>query len=174
MTEADVTDEVDEWEVDEITNHRIDENGKIWFEKKWSGFSGSTWEPLNHFVHRYSADWAEYCKTHRINANVIDHLLGAKAMIQEVQVHSVRENISVERVGGLVTDVWRLVWQRPNLTSTNGILQTLRQYPQWCGRSTTTPRICPPSWTAACSTDHTGGSPDRHARPQTHTLLPDP
>ena len=99
MAEADVTDEVDEWEVDEITNHRTDDDGKIWFETKWSGFSRTTWEPLNHFVHRYSVDCAEYCKKHRVNANVIDHLLGAKPMIQEVQVNSVRENISIERVG---------------------------------------------------------------------------
>jgi hypothetical protein len=84
QTEADMTDEVDEWEVEEIKEHRVDSDGKCWYLTKWAGFDALTWEPLNHFVHRYNVGWAEYCKKHAINVNVIDHLLGAAAQIRSL------------------------------------------------------------------------------------------
>ena len=43
-----------------------------------------TWEPLGNFVHRYRVDWAEYCRKHKVNANVIDHLLGAEAQVRAI------------------------------------------------------------------------------------------
>ena len=82
QTEVDLSDEVDEWEVEEITGHKVGDDGQLWFRTKWAGFDAPTWEPLGNFVHRYNVDWAEYCKRHGVNANVIDHLLGARAQVQ--------------------------------------------------------------------------------------------
>jgi hypothetical protein len=33
------------------------------FLTKWKGYEGLTWEPVNHFFHRYSSDFIEYCHT---------------------------------------------------------------------------------------------------------------
>jgi len=82
QTEEDLTDEVYEWEVDKICGHKTDESGQLWFLTKWVGFEAPTWEPLGNFVHRYSVDWAEYCKEHKVNANVIEHLLGSRAQVR--------------------------------------------------------------------------------------------
>ena len=84
QTEMDMTDEVDEWDVEEILEHRQDEDGKWSYLTKWVGFSAPTWEPLNHFVHRYNVGWAEYCKRKGLNVNIIDHLLGAGAQVRAV------------------------------------------------------------------------------------------
>ena len=34
--------------------------------------------------HRYSVDWAEYCRKQKVNVNVIDHLLGAEAQVRAI------------------------------------------------------------------------------------------
>ena len=85
QTEEDTTAEADEWEVDHIVRHRTDEEGKMWFLTQWAGYQDPTWEPLGNFVHHYNVDWAEYCRQHKINPNVIEHLLGAKAMLRRVE-----------------------------------------------------------------------------------------
>ena len=87
QTEADLGEEVDEWEVDEILRHKVGEDGQMWFETKWVGFGAPTWEPLGNFVHRYNVDWAEYCKQHKLRVDVTTHLLGAKAQVQAVLPH---------------------------------------------------------------------------------------
>ena len=78
--ELDLTVELDEWEVDHIIKHKHDESGKLWFLTQWQGYKEPTWEPLNHFVHRYNVDWAEYCKAHKLKVNVVEDLLGARAL----------------------------------------------------------------------------------------------
>jgi hypothetical protein len=44
--------EVDTWEVEEITRHKIDRHGNLQFEVKWKGYpkSENTWEPEHHLV----------------------------------------------------------------------------------------------------------------------------
>ena len=85
QTEVDVLDELYEWDVEEIRSHKVDDKGQLWFLTKWVGFAAPTWEPLGNFVHRYSVDWAEYCKQHGVNCNVVDHLLGSKALVRAVE-----------------------------------------------------------------------------------------
>ena len=81
QTEIDLTDEVDEWEVEEICEHKVDDAGQLWFLTKWAGFAAPTWEPLGNFVHRYSVEWAECCLKILVNANFINHLLVAVAQV---------------------------------------------------------------------------------------------
>lgn len=61
----------DEGVVDRILGHRIDKDGKFWFKVKWEGFSESdaTWEPVNHFFHRYSAALIAYGQRHGLDLN---------------------------------------------------------------------------------------------------------
>ena len=75
-TEADMGIEVDEWEVEKITDHKIGTDGQLWFLTKWEGFDAPTWEPIGNFVHRYSVDWAKYCKSNQLKVDVVKHLLG--------------------------------------------------------------------------------------------------
>ena len=78
--EQDAGAEVDEWDVEAIMQHRTEPDGTTWFKTKWVGYDEVTWEPIGNFVHRYNVSWAEYCKKHKIVADVVQHLLGAKAL----------------------------------------------------------------------------------------------
>ena len=74
-TEADLGVEIDEWEVEKVLEHKVGEDGQLWFLTKWAGFDAPTWEPIGNFVHRYSLDWAKYCKTQRLRVDIVKHLL---------------------------------------------------------------------------------------------------
>ena len=66
----------DEFETDKVLAHRIDAEGKYWFKVQWKGLPGEevTWEPINHFFHRYSSDVVKYCKENDISPDVISYL----------------------------------------------------------------------------------------------------
>ena len=75
-TVVDVEAAPDEGVVEKIIGHRIDKDGKWWFKVKWEGFpeSDSTWEPINHFFHRYSAPLIAYERRHNLDVNVVKYL----------------------------------------------------------------------------------------------------
>ena len=54
---------MDEWNVEAILAHRR-RNGKWEFLTHWEGWGPeeASWEPVNHFFHRYSYPWVAYCK----------------------------------------------------------------------------------------------------------------
>jgi Chromo (CHRromatin Organisation MOdifier) domain len=54
----------DEWEVDEIVDHKRDSKGNLLFLTKWKGYplEDNTWEPTGNFIHRYSSDFVKYCR----------------------------------------------------------------------------------------------------------------
>jgi hypothetical protein len=66
--------EVDEWEVERILLHHVDEAGEPWFHTKWKGVVVPSWEPLSTFIMRFSDDWADYCRRNSLNFNVVKHL----------------------------------------------------------------------------------------------------
>ena len=61
----------DEGIVERILGHKRDKDGKFWFKVKWEGFSESdaTWEPVNHFFHRYSSALIAYGQSHNLDLN---------------------------------------------------------------------------------------------------------
>ena len=61
----------DEWIVDEIIGHRQEPNGSYKFLTKWVGFEDATWEPIQNFIHRYSADWVRYCQKRGIAVDLL-------------------------------------------------------------------------------------------------------
>ena len=65
----------DEWVVDKIIRHRI-RGGKYQFLTRWKGYDASeaTWEPVNHFIHRYSSDLPKYCQQHNLPIDIIQYL----------------------------------------------------------------------------------------------------
>ena len=65
----------DEWIVDRVLDHRI-RRGRREFLTLWKGYdrSEATWEPVNHFIHRYSSDFVKYCRDHSIRINLTEHL----------------------------------------------------------------------------------------------------
>ena len=65
----------DEWVVDKIIGHRLIK-GKFQFLTQWEGYdkSEATWEPVDHFIHRYSTDLPKYCKRHNLPINIIEYL----------------------------------------------------------------------------------------------------
>ena len=65
----------DEWVVDKIIRHRT-VMGKLQFLTLWKGYdrSEATWEPVNHFIHRYSSDLVKYCGDHGIPVDLIEYL----------------------------------------------------------------------------------------------------
>ena len=56
--------QTDEYEVEKILGHRRRKDGKWEFKVKWKGcdISDASWEPLNHFFHRYSSAVVKYAK----------------------------------------------------------------------------------------------------------------
>ena len=64
-----------EWNVDRILAHRwVD--GKPQFLTKWEGADPGeeTWEPVGHFVHRYSYKLPLYCKAQGLSLDLVEHL----------------------------------------------------------------------------------------------------
>ena len=52
---------VDEFVVEKILNHKI-ENGKMKWLVKWKGYTKPDWQPLESFISGVQTDWAEYNK----------------------------------------------------------------------------------------------------------------
>ena len=65
----------DEWEVQEVLRHR-QMGGKWQFLTWWKGFSkeDANWEPASSFLPRFNVDWAAYCRRHKINFTIMEHL----------------------------------------------------------------------------------------------------
>lgn len=74
VTDAEAT--PDEGNVEKILGHKIDQKGKYWFKVKWEGYpeSDATWEPINHFFHRYSAPLIKYGRHNQLDLNIFWHL----------------------------------------------------------------------------------------------------
>jgi hypothetical protein len=66
----------DEWEVEKIVRHRRGRDGKWEFLTKWVGYAEGeeTWEPIGHFIHRYSEDFVEYCKDKGLDIDILKAL----------------------------------------------------------------------------------------------------
>lgn len=66
----------DEYIVEEILNHKVDEKGDIWFLTHWRGYprEEATWEPPNHFIHRYATDMVLYCRRNKIPLDIMKYL----------------------------------------------------------------------------------------------------
>ena len=65
----------DEWEVEKILRHRKI-NGKWEFLTKWVGYEPGeeTWEPVQNFVHRFSAELVRYCNSRKISVYLMKEL----------------------------------------------------------------------------------------------------
>jgi len=66
-----VEEEQPEYEADCILGHRIRE-GAYEFHTRWKGFRAEddTWEPVNHFFHRYSSDLVKYVRDHGLSKKI--------------------------------------------------------------------------------------------------------
>jgi hypothetical protein len=66
----------DEWEVDKILKHRLGRDGQWEFLTKWVGCADGeeTWEPIGHFIHRYSADFVIYCRNQGLDIDLLHAL----------------------------------------------------------------------------------------------------
>lgn len=66
----------DEWTVEKILRHRVGPGGKLEFLTQWRGYGveDSTWEPVNHFIHRYSSDMVQYCKDKDLRVDLTRYL----------------------------------------------------------------------------------------------------
>ena len=84
-TEADLEVEVDASEVEKLENHKVGEDGQLWSLTKWAGFEAPTWEPITNFIHRYSLDWAQYCKAQKLKVDIVKHLLSGERPQQRSQ-----------------------------------------------------------------------------------------
>jgi hypothetical protein len=75
-TQPDLEAEPDEWVVDKILRHKTDPQGNLLFLTKWQNFdeTENTWEPVGNFIHRYSADFVDYCIKNDIPINLTQYL----------------------------------------------------------------------------------------------------
>ena len=75
-TVADPEARPDEFVVEEILNHKIDDKGNWTFLTWWKGYpkSEATWEPPNHFFHRYAADIVKYVRQKKIPLDIFKYL----------------------------------------------------------------------------------------------------
>ena len=66
----------DEGNVECILGHRVNASGKYEFKTKWEGYSEreATWEPINHFFHRYSAPLIKYGRERKWELNIFKYL----------------------------------------------------------------------------------------------------
>ena len=66
----------DEWEVERVLDHRIGPNGKPFYKVLWKGRpeEDASWDPIDHFFHRYSADLAKYCQEKGLDPPVMRFL----------------------------------------------------------------------------------------------------
>ena len=70
---SDVEVGIQEWEVEAITEHQI-ENGELKFLVKWANHEQTTWEPIGHFFHRYAKEFVRYCSDKGINPDIVGYL----------------------------------------------------------------------------------------------------
>ena len=72
ILDADAREE-DEYEVEKILRHRIKRDGSMEFLTHWKGFpvEEATWEPPQHFIHRYSAHFVEYCQNKNLDPQIL-------------------------------------------------------------------------------------------------------
>ena len=70
---SDVQVAIDEWEVEEITEHKL-ENGELKFLVKWMNHPQKTWEPVGHFFHRYPAEFVRYCSEKGLKPDIVGYL----------------------------------------------------------------------------------------------------
>lgn len=70
---SDVEVAMDEWEVEEITEHKL-ENGDLKFLVKWMNHDQKTWEPIGHFFHRYAKEFIRYCSEKGLKPDVVGYL----------------------------------------------------------------------------------------------------
>ena len=77
-TVVDENAEPDDFEVEEILDHKIDRNGQERFLTHWRGYSkhDATWEPPSSFLHRYSADFVKYCLRKGLHKGLLRGLHG--------------------------------------------------------------------------------------------------
>jgi len=77
LTPAEEVGHENEWQVEKILKHKKTPNGHMFFTK-WEGYplSEATWEPVNHFFHRYSAPFVNYCLANGLKdqVDVLSHL----------------------------------------------------------------------------------------------------
>ena len=65
-----------DWDVEKIVRHRKKKDGTLEFLTKWEHCDDSenTWEPPASFLQRFCLPWAEYCRAHRIDLSLLEHL----------------------------------------------------------------------------------------------------
>ena len=65
-----------EWVVDKILDHKVDSQGRYKFLTHWEGADekDATWEPVNHFIHRYNSNWVKYCQEKGLSMDLIPSL----------------------------------------------------------------------------------------------------
>ena len=77
LTPAEEVGHEDEWQLERILKHKNTKKGYMFFTK-WEGYpmSEATWEPVNHFFHRYSAPFVNYCLANGLQEqmDVLSHL----------------------------------------------------------------------------------------------------
>ena len=66
----------DEWIVEKILSHRKKQDGSVEFLTRWQGYKpeDDTWEPAKHFLQKVNIDWLKYCKQHKIDFTVMQHM----------------------------------------------------------------------------------------------------
>ena len=77
-TVVDENAEPDDFEVEEILDHKIGKNGEERYLTHWRGYSkhDATWEPPSSFLHRYSADFVRYCLRKGLHKGLLKGLHG--------------------------------------------------------------------------------------------------
>ena len=78
-----------EWNVQKIMGHKLDKDNKWRLLVQWEGCpeKDAQWEPINNFIHRYSAPMVDYCKKHGIVLNLLDYLSPTAHVDQIVVCH---------------------------------------------------------------------------------------
>ena len=66
----------DEWLVEKILRHRQRPDGSYEFLTRWQGFKpdDDTLEPAKNFLQKVNIDWLQYCRQHKIDFKVMDHM----------------------------------------------------------------------------------------------------
>ena len=66
----------DEFIVEEILDHKVDAKGDYSFLTHWRGYprEEATWEPPNHFIHRYATDLVLYCRRNNLSVDILKYL----------------------------------------------------------------------------------------------------
>ena len=74
-TEIDVEAEIDEWEVDKVVRHIIEE-GKLKFLTSWLGHTPdeASWNEARDFLPRYNVEFVDYCKSKGLKLDLVEHL----------------------------------------------------------------------------------------------------